>query len=135
LNAATFANLGSNNVNVKGAGSIATDPNINALVKALRGLEYQDKVAEDIDLSVILAQFEDRNINEFGFPQKFDLNSGGDNVTTFTLTGINFTVNAAGDGFSMVATYTFETTALGFIPIRDGSGTVNFTYEYKVTRY
>lgn len=137
LNAAVFATLTANNVNVIGAGEATNDPNINDLVVALRGLEYQDKVPTGIDLSTVLKQFTDRYTarggDDFGIPEEFSIDCGDNNDITFTLTSIAFEPNTAGDGFTMVVSYDYDARTLGIIPIESGS--VQFTYKYKVTRY
>lgn len=140
-NIAVIANLESNGVEVIREENTNNElkQEMKDIVKALSSLEYQDRLDKDVAISTLFSLYPTGNASNtdicdlYGISKGFRVSSGNSYVD-FTYNGVSFAANSTQTGFIMNISYSYKSSGVisGWF---SQSGTINFTYEYKVTRY
>lgn len=147
-NAAVIAELRANGVTVQGTTNSEIPEGTRKVVDALSSLEYQDRVSKNIPLNTVLGQYST-------LPSVYGIEDYVIDKVQFKFTTVNLvcgTLNTDGTysgdvlnngaysatTFRMVIKCTWVYSPEGFFEgIVSGTqtGTIEFTYDYKVTRY
>ena len=140
-NIAVIANLESNGVEVIREENTNNElkQEMKDIVKALSSLEYQDRLDKDVAISTLFSLYPTGNASDtdicdlYGISKGFRVSSGNSYVD-FTYNGVSFAANSTQTGFIMNISYSYKSSGV-IGNWGSQSGTINFTYEYKVTRY
>lgn len=150
-NAAVFAQLQANEVEIVGYGNGQISPEVQTILNALSSLEYQDRVSNQIPIQTIYSQYSTQNI--YNLPNEIIVENAEETTRIrYILDSITFgDDDVMVDGkytaktFSMYISYSWTYASEGLFGIWSSYGVpdgmtqadcvVTYRYQYHVTRY